>query len=249
MIMSDAALAILRENGAEQRCKEKFLSGDMEIEGVSEADLRQVLYDRKAASLSDREFSELWRHALEDVSNREEVIVETDTNDTTHLKSSSVVALPFSCAVRLFVAGSVARHRVKIIGVIMLLLAGAKLRSTLASNRAYQGKVTKLVHIALSQLARNAIQHPNHPYIAVAHLRDQVLQYEFNPKTRKHLWEGVEKVVEQNSNIRAGEREIQGEIMRIWTWIGGRFIEGESVSGDSEPTEEVDWSRAPRPIV
>jgi hypothetical protein len=50
MIMSDAALAILRENGAEQRCKEKFLSGDMEIEGVSEADLRQVLYDRKAVS-------------------------------------------------------------------------------------------------------------------------------------------------------------------------------------------------------
>lgn len=48
MIMSDAALDILRKNGAEQRCKEKFLSGD--LEGVSEADLRQVLYDRKAVS-------------------------------------------------------------------------------------------------------------------------------------------------------------------------------------------------------
>ena len=50
MIMSDAALDILRKNGAEQRCKEKFLSGDLDLEGVSEADLRQVLYDRKAVS-------------------------------------------------------------------------------------------------------------------------------------------------------------------------------------------------------
>jgi hypothetical protein len=50
MIMSDAALDILRKSGAEQRCKEKFLSGGMDLEGVSEADLRQVLYDRKAVS-------------------------------------------------------------------------------------------------------------------------------------------------------------------------------------------------------
>lgn len=49
-IMSDAALQILRESGAQQRCKERFLSSDMPIEGVSEEDIRQVLYDRKAVS-------------------------------------------------------------------------------------------------------------------------------------------------------------------------------------------------------
>jgi hypothetical protein len=51
MIMSDAALNILRQNGAEKRCKEKFLSGDLELDSVSEADLRQVLCNRKAVSL------------------------------------------------------------------------------------------------------------------------------------------------------------------------------------------------------
>lgn len=52
-IMTNAALEILRENGAEQRCKESFLRGDIDIEGVSEEDLRQVLYDRKAVSCAD----------------------------------------------------------------------------------------------------------------------------------------------------------------------------------------------------
>ena len=50
MIMSDAALGVLRKSGAEQRCKEKFLGGGMELEGVSEGELRQVLYNRKAVS-------------------------------------------------------------------------------------------------------------------------------------------------------------------------------------------------------
>ena len=97
------------------------------------------------------------------------------------------------------------------------------------------------MHIALSQLAVNAINHPEQPYIAVAHLRDQVLQHEFNAKTRSHLWVGVEKVVEQNSNIRAGEREVQGEIMRVWTWIGGRFVDGRSVFGDSDAGSGEQW--------
>ena len=121
----------------------------------------------------------------------------------------------------------------------------------MAYNRTYNTKVTKLVHIALSQLAANAFKHPEQPFIAVAHLRDQVLQHELNPKTRKHLWEGVEKVVEQNSNIRAGEKEVQGEIMRVWTWIGGRFVEnGKSVFDDEQEgkRQRLDWSRPPRPI-
>jgi len=133
--------------------------------------------------------------------------------------------------------------------MILLLIAGAKLRATLAYNKSYNNKVTKLVHITLAQLADYAIKHPDHPYVAVAHLRDQVLQHEFNPKIRNHLWNGVEKVVEQNSNVRTVEREIQGDIMRAWTWIGGRFVEGKSMFEETEQ-QQLEWSRPPRrPIV
>lgn len=68
--------------------------------------------------------------------------------------------------------------------------------------------------------------------IAVAHLRDQVLQHEFDPVKRTTLWQGVERVVEMNSNVRTGEREVMGEIMRVWMWIGGHFLEDTANADD-----------------
>lgn len=52
--------------------------------------------------------------------------------------------------------------------------------------------------------------------------------------------------MEQNSNIRAGEREVEGEIMRAWTWIGGKFVGGgggvEALGLEGEEKrEEEEW--------
>ncbi|TGZ85093.1 hypothetical protein EX30DRAFT_392478 [Ascodesmis nigricans] len=224
-IMSNAALEILRESGAEQRCKERFLRSDMPIEGVSEEDLRQVLYDRKAV---------LRHRPIDRESGRRK------------LKSTSLAALPLGCSIRFFITGSVAEHRGSITLVILSVLTFFYLRHTLTTRRAYNDQVTRLIHISLRQLSRHATEHPDQPYIAVAHLRDQVLRHEFNPKKRSKLWEGVEKVVELNSNVRAGEKEVQGEIMRVWTWIGGRYVEAaperrmlEGVGEEAKPEGEV----------
>ncbi|KAI5789109.1 Man1-Src1p-C-terminal domain-containing protein [Geopyxis carbonaria] len=249
-IISNAALDILRESGAEERCKERFLRSDESIQGVLEEDLRKVLYDRKSVALSDKEFSELWRLALDEVSHQEEVIVET-ANNRTILKSTSLAALPLGCSIRFFITRSMVQHRISIAafgpGLILAVIVTVKINSLLSSNKAYRNKVTRLVHIALTHLVRNAAKHPDSPSIAVAHLRDQVLQQEFDSKKRKYLWEGVEKIVEMNSNVRVSEREIQGEMMTVWTWIGGKFTE----SGPPIPdlsVEEEDWNLHRRPV-
>lgn len=114
------------------------------------------------------------------------------------------------------------------------------LRKSISSNRVYQSQVTKLVHIVLKHLARQARDHPREPWIAIAHLRDQVLQHEFNPERRRKLWDGVQKIVEMNSNVRAGEREISGEVMRTWTWIGGRVALGGKEEGEGEAVVDFD---------
>lgn len=48
-ILSDEAIRVLRERAADVECGEASLGKDEEA-GVSEADLRQVLYDLKAVS-------------------------------------------------------------------------------------------------------------------------------------------------------------------------------------------------------
>ncbi|KAI5838346.1 Man1-Src1p-C-terminal domain-containing protein [Morchella snyderi] len=221
-ILSDEAIRVLRERAADVECGEASLGKDEEA-GVSEADLRQVLYDLKAPSLSDAQFNELWRNALEDVSNREEVVSTKNSQDVTYLQSTSFASISLGCAIRKSITGSMVRHRIELIGVILIAVILTRLRSYIATNRHYKEQVTQLVHVALQQLAQHATHNPTEPWIGAVQLRDQVLQHEFNPQRRKRLWDGVQKIVEMNSNVRAGEREISGEVMRVWTWIGGRI--------------------------
>lgn len=70
-------------------------------------------------------------------------------------------------------------------------------------------------------------------------------------------------MVELNSNVRAGEKEIQGEIMRVWTWIGTRYVEpaperrlltdagtgakaGALAGVKKEEDDEEEWNAQPR---
>lgn len=92
----------------------------------------------------------------------------------------------------------------------------------------------------MQHLARHAAENPTEPWIGTVQLRDQVLQHEFNAERRRKLWEGVQKIVEMNSNVRAGEREISGEVMRVWTWIGGKARLGDvadAAKGSARRTE------------
>lgn len=59
-------------------------------------------------------------------------------------------------------------------------------------------------------------------FISIAQLRDDVLRNVFNARERERVWQGVRKVVEGNSNVRAATREggKTGEWARVWEWIG-----------------------------
>jgi hypothetical protein len=58
------------------------------------------------------------------------------------------------------------------------------------------------------------------PHIAPAHLRDAILAAETSPAARERLWAGVENAVGKNANVRTSEAEVQGEVWRVWTWVG-----------------------------
>jgi Man1-Src1p-C-terminal domain len=59
-------------------------------------------------------------------------------------------------------------------------------------------------------------------FISVGQLRDDVLRSTFSKAERERIWHGVKRIVEQNSNVRAGNREggRTGEWSRVWEWIG-----------------------------
>jgi hypothetical protein len=60
-------------------------------------------------------------------------------------------------------------------------------------------------------------------YVSINRLRDDVLRNEFSSARRKKVWSAVEKLVEQNANVRTkvGATDT-GDVGKGWRWIGGQ---------------------------
>ncbi len=59
------------------------------------------------------------------------------------------------------------------------------------------------------------------PFLFLPNLRDDVLRATHSLAERERVWQRVRAVVEQNSNVRPGQREGRdGEVGRAWEWIG-----------------------------
>lgn len=56
--------------------------------------------------------------------------------------------------------------------------------------------------------------------VAVAQLRDEIQEDVTSLETRKRVWADVVVLVETNTNVRARQTDIYGEIMRVWEWVG-----------------------------
>jgi hypothetical protein len=58
-------------------------------------------------------------------------------------------------------------------------------------------------------------------FLFLPNLRDDVLRSRHSLAERDRIWQRVRAVVEQNSNVRTGQRESHdGEVGRAWEWIG-----------------------------
>ena len=79
--------------------------------------------------------------------------------------------------------------------------------------------------MTLDRLATQAALHTRgdaaESWISVGQLRDDVLRDEFSDKRRISIWQRVSAVIERNANVRTSVREgRQGDVSRVWEWIG-----------------------------
>lgn len=58
-------------------------------------------------------------------------------------------------------------------------------------------------------------------FLFLPNLRDDILRSVHSLSERERIWQRVRVVVEQNTNVRTGQREgNNGEVGRAWEWIG-----------------------------
>lgn len=151
--------------------------------------------------------------------------------------------------------------------MIGTLLLAIYARSRYLSERAIAAKVPALVDLVLDRLHKQkdlAEDVLEDPWLFLPNLRDDVLRSVHSLPARERLWQRVRAVVEQNSNVRTGQREnSNGEFGRAWEWIGpmagdgarrrksGRVSWGPDVRGDETPEasdrKHAKWDES-RPI-
>lgn len=109
--------------------------------------------------------------------------------------------------------------------MIFLVLSVLYGRRRFINNRALAAQIPALVDEVLDRLASQkevAFEAgDDDAFLFLPNLRDDVLRSLHRLADRERLWQRVRAVVEQNSNVRTGQREGRnGEVGRAWEWIG-----------------------------
>lgn len=115
-------------------------------------------------------------------------------------------------------------------------------------NRALAAQTPALVDEVLERLATQKEvafdAGDEDAFLFLPNLRDDVLRSLHSLSDRERLWQRVRAVVEQNSNVRTGQREGRnGEVGRAWEWIGPARLgaAGETASARRRKTARVSW--------
>lgn len=138
------------------------------------------------------------------------------------------------------------------------ILAALYGRSRYRSYRATSAQVPALVDLVLGRLATQkelAYEEggDDDPFLFLPNLRDDILRSVHSLSERERIWQRVRAVVEQNTNVRTGQREgNNGEVGRAWEWIGpsgaiengARRRKGGRVSWDADLKELEGDSRS-----
>ncbi|KAF7715887.1 Uncharacterized protein PECH_008000 [Penicillium ucsense] len=225
--VADKAIEELRERRAKYECGELNDEGKRISPEIPEAQLKEEVGKKRRKGLTEAEFEDLWKGALGDIIEKDEIVSNSDRpSDVLILSSTSTARLPLRCAVRRYVRLALLAYRFPLSLLILAVCGLAYARARVRARRSDIARVPELVATTLDRLATQAALHARggaiEPYIPIGQLRDDVLRSELHGKRREELWQRVRRVVEGNANVRAAVREGRsGDVARCWEWIGG----------------------------
>ncbi|KAG8421020.1 inner nuclear membrane protein enriched at telomere/subtelomere region [Metarhizium acridum] len=238
--VADKAVEELRERRAKYECGDLVDEAGQQEDSpaIAEEDLKDVVSKKRNKRLSDEEFDDLWEKAIGKVTTREEVEVQVETTQppgasnlpVRKLSSTSLARLPLTCAIKRSIRLGLARYRLAIGFITLLILGSLNARSRYRRHVATSAQVPALVDLVLQRLADQrelGEEDLDDPWLFLPNLRDDVLRSIHALSERERIWQRVRAVVEQNSNVRISQREGRsGEVGRAWEWIGPTKGEG-----------------------
>lgn len=168
----------------------------------------------------------VFEEAVQQIVQWSEVRVGEDQQGKRYL-AHSTPRLDMACAVKLKSKNALYQSRGYIMTLLSIISAIYYLKNKLSTSKADNARVAELVQVALDSLRNQELAHHTdpvsapHPYLSSVQLRDLILQSEHAVSARRKLWDRVEKIVEENANVRTNLQETNaGDELRVWRWVG-----------------------------
>jgi len=128
-------------------------------------------------------------------------------------------------------------RKVAILAALGLVAARSNLAKKTMEGRRVKGLVKEALERVKEQEARHYLDSVTYPTQALSslQLRDEMMADEHSIVTRARVWDQVEKIVEENTNVRSNmEITTSGDEGRVWSWIGAGSGRGQFI--DASPT-------------
>ncbi|PFH54389.1 hypothetical protein AMATHDRAFT_72877 [Amanita thiersii Skay4041] len=199
--------------------------GEAKRWGLELGQLRETMRKKTSPHLLPA-FDDTFNEAIQQLVQWGGVIVGEDQEGKRYV-AHGTPDLTWACTLIVKSRNTWLRWRTTVFGMLFMIFLTLIGRARRTQRHAENKRVAELVQIALDSLRNQELAHHTdpitapHPYLSSLQLRDLILQDEHTIPVRKRLWDQVERVVEENANVRVNMEEVPGgDEMRVWRWIG-----------------------------
>ncbi|GMM45664.1 Src1 protein [Pichia kluyveri] len=204
----------LSERNGTYKCGE----GSDEEVGLKWDQIIEIINQKLLIDINDENYDYFW--------NKVKLVLTTRTDikfNNELIRSISMNKVPFKCRIKKFIITILLKYKLYILTITSLLTFISyifyKINEIQRQNECYRYIVKDSI-TKLQQQRKNVTNGVK--YIAKIQLRDFYLpQLHTLPRnSRQKVWAKAVRTIEKNSNVLVEDVEIQGEMVRVWTWSG-----------------------------
>lgn len=208
---------------------------DSVLSGVSREELAEDVLDDifEEFNLSKKVVNELWSKAIEKVKQFPEIenfhVKEDDSKDTDDVapteveffRSSSRKGLSLECFLQTDAKNFYFDNIRSIWGSAAALVMSFVTKRSWENKAREQAEIDNYVKKAAEILKKATETNQEIPFLHTLQLKEELLSDITDLNEKNLLWDSlIKKLEEDNTRISSHQAEIQGEIIKCWTWIG-----------------------------
>lgn len=194
--------------------------------GLSWKQIVETIDQRLANDFNDKNYAYIWEKVKIMLTTRTDLKFVPDDKEKNKviIRSLSLSRLSIKCRLKRLLITLLVKYKVYLLSVMTILLTLSwifyQINQALSRNEYYRNMVKEIINKLQKQATDNRHSGVAKPYIAKIQLRDYYLPQlqKLTKKNRDSVWKRVVKNIEANSNIKTEDVEINGDIMRVWSW-------------------------------